>query len=421
MASAEEQIAESIDSTLLEQARKNELRIAYVRTSTLALTSAVNLAAHLDPAERAPVTNFAVTAALLALSLLLIRILRRTYRPWLRFLMPFADAGVVLLLFLTTTQRFDADYLLGTGVLVNLGAVCALLAVSGGLRLSRGSALITTALAAAIFAVGTMLAGFGALRTAFPMSLLLGAGLLGTWMTEIVRGSIKSEVARTILARFVPQRVIDDAHHNPLSLIAEPRSLDVTVVITDLRGFTSLAERASPAEVLGFLNRVQGELAEIVQRHGGTVDKFMGDGMLAVFGAPEPQDDHAVRALRAVSELVAAVFRIDSEGAARVRIGIGVHSGEVVSGCLGSGVRLEFTVIGDTVNTASRLESLTKEKGAVALVSEETLRRAEAQTRELPLLEPVGEVTLRGRTRPLLVHRLIEGELPRSLFPESLR
>jgi adenylate cyclase len=84
-------------------------------------------------------------------------------------------------------------------------------------------------------------------------------------------------------------------------------------------------------------------------------------------------------------------------------------------------VRLEFTVIGDTVNTASRLESLTKEKGAVALVSEETLRRAEAQTRELPLLEPVGEVTLRGRTRPLLVHRLIEGELPRSLFPESLR
>jgi len=306
-------------------------------------------------------------------------------------------------------------------VLVNLGAVCALLAVSGGLRLNRGSALITTALAATIFAVGTTLAGFGALRTAFPMSLLLGAGLLGTWMTDIVRNSIQSEVARTILARFVPQRVIDDAHHDPLSLIAEPRSLDVTVVVTDLRGFTSLAERAPPGEVLGFLNRVQGELAEIVQRHGGTVDKFMGDGMLAVFGAPEPQDDHAVRALRAVSEIVGAVLRIDAEGAARVRIGIGVHSGEVVSGCLGSGVRLEFTVIGDTVNTASRLEALTKEKGAVALVSDETLRRAQAHTRELPLLEPVGEVTLRGRTQSLLVHRLIEGNLPSSLFPESLR
>jgi class 3 adenylate cyclase len=421
MRSAEEQIAESIESTLLEQARKNELRIGYVRVLTLALISAVNLAAHLDPTERAPITNFALTAACALGSVLLIVVLRRNYRPWLRLLMPFTDAAMVLLLFLTTTRKFEASYLLETGVLVNLGAVCALLAVSGGLRLTPGSALLTTVLAAAIFGLGTTLAGFGALRTAFPMSLLVGAGLLGTWMTDVVRRSMKSEVARTILSRFVPTRVIEQAHSNPLSLITEPRSLDATVVVTDLRGFTSLAEHATPAEVLGFLNRVQGELAEIVHRCGGTVDKFMGDGMLAVFGAPEPQPDHAFRALGAVAEMVAAVIRIDAEGAARVRIGVGVHSGEVVAGCLGSGVRLEFTVIGDTVNAASRLESLTKEKGAVALVSEETVRRAKSHGGNLPALEPVGEVFLRGRTQPLRVHRLVEPGLPRSLFPESLR
>jgi class 3 adenylate cyclase len=421
MRTAEEQIAESIDSTLLEQARRNELRIGYVRTVTLVLTSAVNLAAHLEPDERAPIRNFVLTAAFATASAIALVVLRRRYRPWLRFVMPFADAGLVLVLFLTTTRKFDPEYLRDTGVLVNLAMVCALLAVSGGLRLTRGAALLTTALGAAIFGLGTTLAGFGPVRTAFPMSFLLGAGLLGTWMTGIVRSSIESEVARTILSRFVPARVIEKAHKNPLSLITEPRSLDATIVVTDLRGFTSLAERVSPAEVLGFLNRVQGELAEIVQRRGGTVDKFMGDGMLAVFGAPEPQADHAARALGAVAEMVQAVLRIDREGTARVRIGIGVHSGEVVAGCLGSGVRLEFTVIGDTVNAASRLQSLTKDKGAVALVSEETLVRARAHSQELPNLEPIGEVVLRGRSQPLEVHRLTDPALPRSLFPDSLR
>jgi class 3 adenylate cyclase len=252
------------------------------------------------------------------------------------------------------------------------------------------------------------------------MSLLGGTGLLGMWMTDVVRTSMRSEVARTILTRFVAPTVVDRAHKDPLKLITEPRSMDSTVVVTDLRGFTSLSERAPPPVVLEFLNRVQGTLADVVHRHGGTIDKFMGDGMLAVFGAPEPQADHAARAIRAAADMVNAVHAIDRGSDARVRIGVGVHSGEVVAGCLGSGAKLEFTVIGDTVNTASRLETLTKEKGVSALVSEETLRRAEG-SKGLPPLAPVGEVVLRGRAAPLSVHRIVEQEAPRSLGPQSLR
>lgn len=420
MSAAEDEIAESIERTLLEQARRNELRIGYVRTVTLLLTSSVGLAAHFDPSERTPITNFLISAAFAVGSLCLIFVLRAGYRPSYRLFFPFADVAMVLILFLTTTRRFDAEYLMTSGVLVNVAAVSALLAASGGLRLSRGSALLTTALSACFFGLVSTLAEQGPVRTAFAMSLLGGTGLLGMWMTDVVRTSMRSEVARTILTRFVAPTVVDRAHKDPLKLITEPRSLDSTVVVTDLRGFTSLSERASPPVVLEFLNRVQGTLAEVVHRHGGTIDKFMGDGMLAVFGVPEPQADHAARAIRAAAEMINAVHAIDRDSDARVRIGVGVHSGEVVAGCLGSGAKLEFTVIGDTVNTASRLEALTKEKGVSALVSDETLRRA-AGSEGLPALAPVGEVVLRGRGAALSVHRIVEQEAPRSLGPQSLR
>jgi adenylate cyclase len=157
------------------------------------------------------------------------------------------------------------------------------------------------------------------------------------------------------------------------------------------------------------LNEVQGMLSAIVHQHGGTIDKFMGDGMLAVFGAPDPLPDHAAHALRAGKALVDAMAALAVDRTPGVRVGVGIHSGEVVAGCLGSGSKLEFTVLGDTVNSASRLESLTKEHGVSALISAETVRRAQtASGVRLPALRRVGQVTLRGRSEPVEVHTLHE-------------
>ena len=288
------------------------------------------------------------------------------------------------------------------------------------------------------------------------VGLLIAVGVLAVWMTGIVARAVKSEVGRAMLTRFLPRRVIDDAHTDPMSLVTQPRSVDATVLVTDLRGFTAFSEHLSPAEVLEFLNEVQGALARVVRTYGGTVDKFMGDGMLAVFGVPEELDDHAVRSVCAANEMLRVIDGINRtrDDALPVRIGIGVHSGPVVAGCLGSGLRLEFTIIGDTVNTASRLEALTKEKGVTTLISNDTItladtafsatgslkssavqealeraRDAEAKMRlderddgddsdeddtvrvrttllELPRVEQLGEVAIRGRVKPMRVHTL---------------
>ena len=122
------------------------------------------------------------------------------------------------------------------------------------------------------------------------------------------------------------------------------------------------------------------------------VDKFMGDGMLAVFGAPTASTDHADRALSAVRRMREGMARFPE-----LAVGIGVHSGEIVVGCLGSGIRMEFTILGDTVNTASRLESATKEHGVPVLVSDTTRLRATAPLREL------FEIELRGRAEKIRV------------------
>lgn len=156
-----------------------------------------------------------------------------------------------------------------------------------------------------------------------------------------------------------------------------------------------------------------------MHRHGGMVDKFMGDGMLAVFGAPEPLANHADSGLRAAAAIVAAMETLNGKraesGQAPVRVGVGIHSGLVVTGCLGSGARLEFTVIGDTVNTAARLEALTKERGVEILASDETMRRATIGA-ELTIdglrfaVETVGETAIRGRRESLGLHALIRTE-----------
>jgi class 3 adenylate cyclase len=278
---------------------------------------------------------------------------------------------------------------------VTLGA--ALLMVSGGFRLSRASLVATTCTGLFLylwFAAQTRVSGG---QVAVHLVVLLAIAAAVELLTRQVRRAVRSEVARVTLSRFLPDGLVEGAHHDPLALVSRPRSVEATVLVSDIRGFTRWAEDRAPLEVLTRLNVLQGKLAAVVREHGGMVDKFMGDGMLAVFGVPEERSDHAARALAAAVDMQRAVRELPGEGEDGFTIGVGVHTGELVVGVLGSGVRMEFTVLGDTVNTASRLESRTKDQGLPVLISAATVRAASAGDR----LRRVGEVTLRGRIRPI--------------------
>src|ERR671930_697900 len=151
--------------------------------------------------------------------------------------------------------------------------------------------------------------------------------------------------------------------------VLEGEEAEVTVLFVDIREFTAFAERAGAAEVVRELNAFYEHVVPVLVRHGGHANKFIGDGLLGVFGAPERLPDHADRGVAAALE-IAAVVRHAYRG--RLRIGIGVNSGPVVAGTIGGGGRVEFTVIGDAVNTAARVEEVTRVTGDDVLVTEAT-------------------------------------------------
>ncbi|MFQ5971500.1 MAG: adenylate/guanylate cyclase domain-containing protein, partial [Alphaproteobacteria bacterium] len=185
---------------------------------------------------------------------------------------------------------------------------------------------------------------------------------------------------------------------------------ELTVMFTDIRGFSTLAENMPASEIAALLNRHFQMLSACIEAEGGTVDKFIGDSVMAFWGAPEHVEDHAARALRAARAIMAAVAgdnaRRRAAGEVEVGVRIGLHTGPVVVGNIGSESRVNYTVVGDTVNAASRLEALAKEIGpedeCVVLLSDATSRGA-GQGFEL---EPLGARTLKGKAEPVEVYRL---------------
>ncbi len=181
----------------------------------------------------------------------------------------------------------------------------------------------------------------------------------------------------------------------------------VTILFADLRGSTALAERLRPEEAVAILNTYLRVMARCVIDAGGILDKFLGDGLMAIFGAMGDQTHGAAAATRAALDMRARLGQLNAAREARgdpvVRFGVGMHTGDVVLGAIGLPERSDFTAIGDTVNTASRMESLTKEFGVDAVLSGVT---AGHLTDAVGGLRPLGEAQVRGRTAPVDVFTL---------------
>jgi class 3 adenylate cyclase len=205
---------------------------------------------------------------------------------------------------------------------------------------------------------------------------------------------------RDVFARFVPEAVVEEVLAQADGARLGGRALDGTIMFTDLRGFTSFSETLSPDEVIAVVNRFLSEQTETIMAHGGTIVAYLGDGLMAAFGAPIEQPDHADRAVSASRELLAATLpRLNAWMRAQgygdgFRMGIGLNSGSFISGNVGHERRLEYTAIGDVTNTASRIEGLTKGTRHQLLLSGAT---AEALTTPPADLVAFGDSEVRGR------------------------
>ena len=239
------------------------------------------------------------------------------------------------------------------------------------------------------------------------ISIFVVTGILGLAIKRnlgLLTYAVREGVSNEDLARFVPAEVAsltktsDDGVQVGLGELRE-----ATVLFLDIEGFTTLSERLEPKILVGTLNQFYAAVAEPLTRHDGAIVQFQGDAVLATFNAPRLNPDHAANAVRAALEIQALLETRTFGDGVPLRARIGINTGQVVHGLIGTPDRLGYTVIGDEVNIASRLEALNKEYGTSIIISDQTRVKAGLET---PTCELLDEALVRGRTTPTRIYRV---------------
>ncbi len=240
--------------------------------------------------------------------------------------------------------------------------------------------------------------------------VLLSAGIATGFVTREIRRRVANALRTVedrnrvigIFGQHVSPAVVDKLLEQGADVEGESRR--VCIMFLDIRDFTSFAERRRPEEMIAYLNNLFGFMTEIVNRNHGMINKFLGDGFMAVFGAPLSEGRDSQNAINAASEILDRVKAESVRGTIpETRLGIGLHAGDVVIGTVGSALRREYTIIGDVVNTASRIERLNKRFDSQILASSEVWTAAERSQEEAVCL---GEVLVEGREEPVRVYRV---------------
>jgi len=228
---------------------------------------------------------------------------------------------------------------------------------------------------------------------------------LASGFNTMVDGLKERDKLRTTFGKYMTATVMEHLLAGKVALGGA--SIKVTILFTDIRSFTSISEKMDPQQLVGLLNEYFTEMVGIVMQENGVVDKYIGDAIMAIFGAPVPTKDDPVNAVRAAVKMRSALHelnkRLEARGVPRLRTGIGIHTGDVVAGNIGSEKRMEYTVIGDAVNLASRLESNTKDLGVNVLISEDTYEL----TKHVIEARAVKEITVKGRKQPVMTYEVL--------------
>lgn len=237
--------------------------------------------------------------------------------------------------------------------------------------------------------------------------VMLFLGVVLPTLEQAVSQELEKRRVRSLFSRFISPEMVDQMMATQDLSSLNKRS-DISIIFSDIRGFTTLSEKLTPEEVVALLNPYLEAMSKMIYKHGGTVDKYEGDAIMAFFGEPVPFKDHAVRAMRASLDMRKALTELKDRWAkegrpSKIEMGIGINSGEVFVGMVGSEQRINYTVIGDNANLASRLQDLTKTYDWPILISESTYQHVKDEFD----CEFADAVTVKGKTKAVNVYKVL--------------
>jgi len=230
---------------------------------------------------------------------------------------------------------------------------------------------------------------------------------LGEEINKMIGGLREREFIKNTFQRYVTKEIAEELLGDPTNLELGGVEREVTIIFSDIRDFTRICEKMSAAEAMEFLNEYLKEMLDIIFKYEGTLDKFIGDSIMVLFGAPKLREDDTIRAVKTALEMQERLKKVNkhraAEGKVEINIGIGVNTGKVIAGNIGDHRRMEYTVIGHNVNLASRLEQLTKKYGNNIIISDSTYEKV----KDIVEVKELGEVSIKGKDLPITVYELI--------------
>jgi adenylate cyclase len=249
------------------------------------------------------------------------------------------------------------------------------------------------------------------LNFAAPLAIIALTYVLVT-AADFLTAEMARRKTRAAFSRYVSPAVVEELMSNPDSIALGGQRRDLTIMFVDIRGFTAYSENKAPEQVVSRLNEYLTAMTGVIFRYGGTLDKYLGDGLMAIFGAPVFFPDHVQRSIQAAIEIQEVIDKLNRAWVERneppLKIGVGINTGSVLVGNVGSPDRMDYTVIGEDVNLASRVEGLTKTFGTLVIISERSVRTLEGAG-DLPWeLKYLGTAEVKGFTLPVGVYTVLD-------------
>ena len=400
-----------IDRIIKEREQKNEKRLAIARLSVISvfflfdILSLLNLFSGFstNPSE----TTIILDSIFLLYSLSVVIVLfKATYFSFLKYITIAIDWGLVnsFILF-DPTLIATQNYMIGALVFVMLYIISLL-------RYSKSASIYSGAL----FVVSLIweIIKFQAYQDPNIVPLFISILiiiLIGYYITMSNRKIIEEANTKKLMERYIAPQLVSELYKSDANLSPGGKNQVVTILFSDIRSFTSISEKMSAQEVVGFLNDYLSAMTEIIFQNEGTIDKFIGDAIMTVFGAPIQQREDSFRAVMTAVQMIRSLEKMNERHHLSVplKIGIGIHTGEVVVGNIGSDKRMDYTVIGDAVNLTSRIEGLTKFYQCPILISDSTYNSLVEDKKESAfLIREIDRTIVKGKSEPVTIYEVMD-------------